>query len=89
MIGLILNWLLRRSLAEPPPAITITMDGWEEGAPSDRLRIWRDPDGAVLSLATADYLEIPDQANLMHVRDWCRDLARQASAGLIEADVTL
>jgi hypothetical protein len=66
--------------------IRLTLPGWNEEAPRDGLRIWRDSDGDVLSLATP-----AGDLGLLHgsepeVRHWCRELAQKRGAGLIEVD---
>jgi hypothetical protein len=64
------------------------MDGWKDDEPSDGLRVWRNPEGDVLSFASSAYLETPPLRDLTRVRYWCRDLAESASAGLIEVNVS-
>jgi|CZKR01.1.fsa_nt_gi hypothetical protein len=62
----------------------LTLPGWNEDAPVHGLRIWRDSDGDVLSLATpTGGLGLP-KGSETELRRWCRELARERGAGLIE-----
>ncbi len=64
------------------------MDGWSEAEPSNGLHVWRNPEGDVLSFASPSYLELPRFHDVIAVRDWCRELAKTSSAGLIEVSVS-
>jgi hypothetical protein len=65
--------------------VHLTLPGWTENTPTKELRIWRDADGDVLSLASSQE-PIPhfDGADTAQVRSWCRGLAQSRDAGLIE-----
>jgi hypothetical protein len=61
------------------------MEGWTEEAQTDQMRVWRDSQGDVLSLATADgSLELPSLSDLSGLQRWCRAVAESRGAGLIE-----
>jgi hypothetical protein len=61
------------------------MEGWTEEAPTDRMRVWRHPQGDVLSLAAADgSLELPSLSDISELQRWCRAVAESRGAGLIE-----
>ncbi len=75
----------RLLLRNPSRWARLTLPGWSEGAPAKGLRVWRDWDGDVLSLATpAEGLGLPHGSEAQ-VRHWCRELAQERGAGLIEA----
>ena len=66
--------------------VRLTLPGWSEGLSDKDMRIWRDCDGDVLSLAfletEMDFPRGPDETNL---RSWCREIAEGRKGGLIEA----
>ena len=64
--------------------IRLTLPGWNEGAPDKDLRIWRDSDGDVLSLAVRARIDYPRGSDEMEQRRWCRELAEGRGGGLIE-----
>lgn len=91
---MILNFLRRvfghtTSGAPDPLLATIHMplEGLHEEIPAsqDSMRIWRDPRGLVLSLASVSGAPVPEDHN--NLRDWFRRMARDCGAGLIEADI--
>ena len=50
------------------------------------MRVWRDADGAVLSLAeSSEPVKDFDKVGEKKVRRWCREIAEDRNAGLIEA----
>jgi len=50
------------------------------------MRVWRDADGAVLSLAeSSEPVKDFDKVREKRVRRWCREIAEDRHAGLIEA----
>ena len=70
---------------ESESAGTSHITGWSEGAPAKGLRLWRDSEGDVLSLATpAEGLRLP-RGSEAEVKRWCRELAQERGGGLIEA----
>ncbi len=85
----------RRLLPKPAPPtppvlhqqVSLSMPGWQEEAPTEKMRAWRGPDGAVLSLASIESRPWLDEVvqNENELRLWARDLATSAEAGLIEA----
>jgi hypothetical protein len=70
----------------PLRSVRLTLQGWREEKTRGDLRVWRDSQGAVLSLAIPDrpfaLSELTDETAL---REWCRSLAESQSAGLIDA----
>jgi hypothetical protein len=64
--------------------IRLTLPGWNEGAPDEDLRIWRDSDGDVLSLAVRARIDYPLGSDEMEQRRWCRKLAEGCGGGLVE-----
>jgi len=73
----------RLSLRNPSRRVRLTLPGWNEDAPDDDLRIWRDPEGDVLSLASGRS-SYPLGSDEMEQRRWCRKLAQSRGGGLIE-----
>jgi hypothetical protein len=78
--------------ASPTPSdlvhqVSLSMPGWEEEAPTGKMRVWRDPHGAVLSLASVESRSWLDEVveSESSVREWARDLATSREAGVIEA----
>jgi hypothetical protein len=75
----------RLSQTSPSRRARLTLPGWSEGAPAKGLRLWRDSDGDVLSLAIpAEGLGLPHGSEA-EVKRWCRELAQERGGGLIEA----
>ena len=73
------------SLPERLRIVTLTMEGWTEERPTDQMRIWRNSQGDVLSLSTADgSLELPSLSDISGLQGWCRAVAESRGAGLIE-----
>jgi hypothetical protein len=67
-------------------SVRLLLPGWTEDTTANDMRVWRDADGDVLSVAG---IEEPfqnfDRADEMKVKEWCRDLAKSRDGGLIEA----
>jgi hypothetical protein len=75
----------RLSLRSASRWACLTLPGWREGAPAKGLRVWRDSDGDVLSLAApGEGLGLP-QGSEVELKRWCRELAQERGGGLIEA----
>jgi hypothetical protein len=76
----------RLTETEQSRGISLTLPEWHEEAPSKGLRVWHDIDGSVLSLSLQkgifNILDMPDE---LEIRRWCRNLAQNRGAGLIEA----
>lgn len=73
------------SLPERLRVVTLTLEGWTEEAPTDQMRIWRNFQGDVLSLATADEsFDLPSLSDIGGLQRWCRAVAESRGAGLIE-----
>ncbi len=68
--------------------VSLSMFGWDEEAPTEKMRAWRGPHGAVLSIAYIESRRWFDEVvqNENEVRQWARDLATGREGGLIEAD---
>ena len=67
-------------------SVRFSMPGWTEEKPQEGPRVWRDPDGDVLSMgASVDPLTDLDWSSETHVRQFARQLAEAAGGGLIEA----
>jgi hypothetical protein len=78
-------WQRPSSPSQRQRLFTLMMPGWIENKPSDNLRIWRDSDGDVLSLATPEAsLDLPPLDDSARLQRWCRALAEGRGAGLIE-----
>jgi hypothetical protein len=76
------------SLPERLRGVTLMLDGWTEEAATGQLRVWRDSQGDVLSLATADgSLGLPSLSDVKSLHQWCREVAAGREAGLIEVHV--
>jgi hypothetical protein len=76
------------SLAEKLRVVNLTMDGWTEDSPNGDLRVWRNAQGDVLSLAIPDgSLELPSLSDTVGLQQCCRALAESRRAGLIEVVV--
>jgi len=74
----------RFSVSEPVRRVSLALSGWNEDAPSMGVRIWRDAYGDVLSLSIPEQpIAIPTEP--AELRKWCRSLAEERGAGLIEA----
>lgn len=71
---------------DPSRWARLTLPGWSEHAPANGLRLWRDLDGDMLSLATtpAKVQGLPHGSEA-EVRRRSRGLAQKLGAGLIEA----
>jgi hypothetical protein len=81
---------LGRSSAKPARdvfgCIHLTLPEWTEVTPTKGMRVWRDTDGDVLSLANSPVpLTDSDRTDEMKVRKWCREIAQSSGGGLIEA----
>ncbi|HEX8751167.1 MAG TPA: hypothetical protein VF732_08650, partial [Nitrospira sp.] len=64
---------------------TLTMPGWIEEEPSGDLSVWRNSDGDILTLSTQDaFLDFPSLDDAAALQRWCRDVAEDRGAGLIE-----
>jgi hypothetical protein len=74
---------------KPLPGVRLSMQGWNEEAPSGRLRVWRDGSGAVLTLAILlrPSTKLPDFSDEAALRRFARDAAKSVGAGLIEVRV--
>lgn len=73
------------SPGNPIQQIGFTLPGWNEEAPHRGLRVWRDLDGDVLSLAVpAEKIRYPFESDERDQQQWCRELARDKDGGLIE-----
>lgn len=69
-------------------AVRLAMQGWSEEASRGQLRVWRNPQGDVLSLAIPDgSLDLPPLSDETSLQQWCRSLAERRGAGLIEVGV--
>ena len=81
------NRLWGSAVAEAPTPkeairrVGLTLPEWNEEAPDGGMRVWRDADRNVLSLAAVD---VPDVFEGAEIRQWCRDFAQGCHAGLIE-----
>lgn len=74
------------SRREPNRSVRLTLPGWNETRPDGDLRIWRDVDGDVLSLAVPTVrIEVPRASSEIELRRRCRNLAQDRNGGLIEA----
>jgi hypothetical protein len=64
------------------------LDGWSEDTSRGELRVWRNPQGDVLTLAlrTEAALGLPPASDEIAVRRFARGLAESRAAGLIEAN---
>ncbi len=83
-------WRKPSSASQPERlrVVTLTLDGWTEETATGELRTWRDSQGDVLSLATADgSLGLPSLNDVKGLRQWCRAVAAGREAGLIEVRV--
>jgi hypothetical protein len=68
--------------------VTLTLEGWTEDPQSDEMRVWRHPQGDVLSLTTMhESLELPSLSDVAALQGWCRELAESRGAGVIEVRV--
>jgi len=69
----------------PIQQVGLALPGWNEDAPQQDLRVWRDSDGDVLSLAIpAEGGIYPFVSDEIDQRRWCRELASGRGGGLIE-----
>jgi hypothetical protein len=69
-------------------AVRLTMREWSEEASSGKSRVWRDPEGDVLSLSLLDAsLGLPEISDESALQQWARRLAESRRAGLIEVRV--
>ena len=79
-------WRGGDKVLSPLRSVRLTLQGWREEKTRGGLRVWRDSQGTVLSLAIPDrpfaLSELSDETAL---RLWCRSLAESQSAGLIDA----
>jgi hypothetical protein len=88
-----MEWWKRlwRSSEKPPTSdvlgcIHLALPEWTEVTPTKGMRVWRDSDGDVLSLANSSApFPDSDRADEAKVRKWCRGLAQSSGGGLIEA----
>lgn len=70
--------------------VRLTMQGWSEESSRGGLRVWRDPQGDVLSLAIPDgSLGLPSLSDETGLQQWSRSLAESRAAGLIEVRVAV
>lgn len=68
--------------------LVLELPGWDEAASADRSRIWRNPDGDVLSFTPGFCPGVADDLDdLAALRTWCRLMAEEREAGLIEVRV--
>jgi hypothetical protein len=73
-------------LQEPIRRVRLGLPGWTEGTPTKGMRMWRDSDGDVLTLAiSSEPFRHADDADEREIRNWCREFARSNGGGLIEA----
>jgi hypothetical protein len=64
------------------------LPGWIEGTLTEGMRVWRDTDGDVLTLAiSSEPFRHSDGAGELKIRKWCRGFARSNGGGLIGAYV--
>jgi hypothetical protein len=69
---------------ESSSSVRLTLPGWSEDTSDGDMRIWRDSDGDVLSLAFLEKgLNVP--CGETKLRNWCREMAQHREGGLIEA----
>src|SRR5262249_20228691 len=64
--------------------IRLTLPGWNEGAPDQDSRTWRDSDGDLLGLDVFARIDYPFGSDEMEQRRWCRELAEGRGGGMIE-----
>jgi hypothetical protein len=91
-----MSWLKRLWRGSDRPVLPdrlrlvhLTMQGWNEEAPSGGLRVWHDPQGDVLSLAIPDgSLDLPALSAETALQQWSRALAEHRSGGLIQVRVS-
>ena len=80
--------LIRRSPPAPSEQLRsarFTLRNWFDDGVKDDLRVWRDPQGAVLSLAVLDAgIQLPASSDIDRLHVWCRSFAEHRSAGLID-----
>jgi hypothetical protein len=67
-------------------AVSLSLPGWVEVAPRDRMRVWTQEHGAILSLNVLQGL-LPDLRDADATLTMARAIAQGAGAGLIEAEV--
>lgn len=75
----------RFSVKAPNRYVRLTLPGWNENAPSKGMRVWKDSDGDVLSLSTPADASVVSEESAARMQCWCRNLAEERGAGLIEA----
>ena len=69
----------------PLRSVRLNLPGWREEKTRGDLRVWRDSQGSVLSLAIPDQPFAPgERSDETALRQQCRSLAESQSAGLIE-----
>ena len=69
---------------ESSSSVRLTLPGWSEGPSDGDMRIWRDSDRDVLSLAFLEKgCDFPRGETKL--RNWCRETAQSREGGLIEA----
>jgi hypothetical protein len=65
--------------------VNLTMPGWTEDTPSQGMRVWRNDQGDILTLAASvGSLELPSLDDIAGLRRWCRKMAEDGGGGLIE-----
>jgi hypothetical protein len=82
----LLNRVVRTTVLERLQLVSFSMPGWVEEAHTKGMRVWRAPDGDVLSLAMLDEstAPLPRFSDETAIRRWSRSIAENAQAGLIE-----
>ena len=88
---LISRWMQSRkkrngmSFGKSLTSIRIDLEGWHEEAPTEDMRVWRNHQGYALTLTSVDgHLGTPSISNEIAIQRWCRQLAQDRDAGLIE-----
>jgi hypothetical protein len=79
-----LDWL-KRVIRDQ--VATCPLEGWSEVEQTQQMKVWQDVDGDALSFARDVTFGFPDLSDENAVRRRCRELAQDAKAGLVQADV--
>jgi hypothetical protein len=66
--------------------VRLTLEGWSEDTPAGELRLWRDPQGGVLTLKVVieAILGLPPVSDEIALQCFARSVAESGAAGLIE-----
>jgi hypothetical protein len=87
----LMAWLLRlfgfpsKANIMPPLPLVLALPEWQEEAGSDGMRMWRDREDDLLTLATLAEMSLPDPNDDVQLQEWCRERAQERDGGLIEA----